>query len=45
MDIDELIAKAKEAFEKRRRLEEKILLAHSIYETRKAIYMKSPKED
>jgi DNA-binding NtrC family response regulator len=29
MDIDELIVKAKEAFEKRRRLEEKILLAHS----------------
>jgi DNA-binding NtrC family response regulator len=29
MDIDELIQKAKEAFEKRRRLEEKILTAHS----------------
>jgi DNA-binding NtrC family response regulator len=29
MDIDELIVKAKEAFERRRRLEEKILLAHS----------------
>jgi DNA-binding NtrC family response regulator len=44
IDIDELIAKAKEAFEKHRRLEEKIILAQSIYETRKAIYMKSPKE-
>jgi DNA-binding NtrC family response regulator len=29
MDIDELILKAREAFEKRRRLEEKILTAHS----------------
>jgi DNA-binding NtrC family response regulator len=29
MDIDELILKAKEAFERRRRLEEKILMAHS----------------
>jgi DNA-binding NtrC family response regulator len=29
MDIDELILKAREAFEKRRRLEEKILMAHS----------------
>jgi DNA-binding NtrC family response regulator len=44
IDIDVLIAKAEEAFEKHRRLEEKILLAQSIYETRKAIYMKAPKE-
>jgi DNA-binding NtrC family response regulator len=44
IDIDDLIAKAEEAFAKHRRLEEKILLAQSIYETRKAIYMKSPKE-
>jgi DNA-binding NtrC family response regulator len=44
IDIDDLIAKAEEAFEKHRRLEEKILLAQSIYETRKAIYMKGSKE-
>lgn len=42
--IDVLIAKAKEAYVKHLRLEEKILLAQSIYEKRKAIYMKSPKE-
>jgi DNA-binding NtrC family response regulator len=44
IDIEVLIAKAKEAYVKHRRLEEKILLAQSIYEKRKAIYMKSPKE-
>ncbi len=44
IDIEVLIAKAKEAYVKYRRLEEKILLAQSIYEKRKAIYMKSPKE-
>lgn len=43
IDIEVLIAKAKEAYVKYRRLEEKILLAQSIYEKRKAIYMKSPK--
>lgn len=42
--IDDLIAKAKEAFEKKRQLEEKILMAQSIYERRKAIYTKSPKD-
>lgn len=44
IDIEVLIAKAKEAYVKYHRLEEKILLAQSIYEKRKAIYMKSPKE-
>jgi DNA-binding NtrC family response regulator len=44
IDIDDLIVKAEEAFAKNRRLEEKILLAQSIYETRKAIYMKGSKE-
>jgi DNA-binding NtrC family response regulator len=44
VDIDELIAKTEEAFAKYRRLEEKIFLAQNIYETRKALYMKSPKE-
>jgi DNA-binding NtrC family response regulator len=44
IDIDDLIAKVEEAFSKHRRLEEKILLAQSIYETRKAIYMKAHKE-
>lgn len=42
--IDDLIAKVKEAFEKKRRLEEKIFMAQSIYERRKAIYTKSPKD-
>ncbi len=42
--IDRLIAKAKEAYVKQRRLEEKIRLAQSIYETRKAMYMRSPKD-
>ena len=41
--IEVLIAKAKEAYVKHCRLEEKILMAQSIYERRKAIYMKSPK--
>ena len=44
VDIDVLIEKAKEAFEKKRRLEEKILIAQSIYERRKAAYMRSPKD-
>lgn len=43
VDIDVLVSKAKEAFEKRRRLEEKIHMAQSIYERRKAVYMRSPK--
>jgi DNA-binding response OmpR family regulator len=43
IEIEVLIAKAKEAYVKHRRLEEKILMAQSIYERRKAIYMKSPK--
>ena len=37
-DIDDLIAKAEEAFEKRKRLEEKIRMAQS------KLYMKSPRE-
>lgn len=37
-DIDDLIAKAEEAFEKRQRLEEKIRMAQS------KLYMKSPRE-
>jgi DNA-binding NtrC family response regulator len=41
--IDVLIAKAKEAYVKHCRLEEKILMAQSIYERRKAMYMKPPK--
>jgi DNA-binding response OmpR family regulator len=43
IDIEVLIAKAKEAYVKYCRLEEKIIMAQSIYERRKAIYMKSPK--
>ena len=37
-DIGDLIAKAEEAFEKRKRLEEKIRMAQS------KLYMKSPRE-
>jgi DNA-binding NtrC family response regulator len=44
VDMDVLIVKAKEAFEKKRQLEEKILTVQSIYERRKAAYMKSPRE-
>ena len=44
ISIDLLIAKIKEAFAKKRHLEEKIHMAQSIYERRKAIYMRSPKD-